>query len=86
MIPMWTACSRQPRVLKQLAGAEFSVRNDLPYTISRVCDQLLVVDSSDQLGHSTSNREGPHHRDRFPAAQSTTQKGTGTPLSSTLQC
>ncbi|MCJ1378262.1 hypothetical protein MMC17_001359 [Xylographa soralifera] len=52
MILTWAACSRRPLVLKELAQAlqpEFSVMLDLTFTISRVCGQFVVIDSTDQL-------------------------------------
>ena len=52
LILTWAACSRRPLVLKELAQAlqpEFSVMLDLTFTISRVCGQFVVVDSTDQL-------------------------------------
>ena len=52
MILTWAACSQRPLILKELAQAlqpEFSVMLDLTFTISRVCGQFVVVDSTDQL-------------------------------------
>ena len=52
MILTWATCSRRPLVLKELAQAlepEFSVMLDLTFTISRVCGQFVVIDSTDQL-------------------------------------
>lgn len=52
MILIWAVCSRRPLVLKELTQAlqpDFSVMLDLKFTISRVCGQFVVVDSTDQL-------------------------------------
>ena len=52
MILTWATCSRRPLVLKELAQAlqpEFSVMLDLAFTISRVCGQFVVIDSTGQL-------------------------------------
>ncbi|TAQ86948.1 hypothetical protein B7494_g4728 [Chlorociboria aeruginascens] len=52
MILTWAVCARRPINLKELAQAlqpEFSVMLDLKFTISRVCGQFVVIDSSDQL-------------------------------------
>ena len=59
MILTWTTCSRRPLSLKELAQAlqpEFSIKLDLTFTISRVCGQFVVVDSSDRLAmvHQTA--------------------------------
>lgn len=52
MILTWAACSRRPLILEELAQAlqpEFSVIQDLTFTISRVCAQFAVIDSFNQL-------------------------------------
>lgn len=52
MILTWTACSRRPLALKELEQAlqpEYGVILDLKSAIGRVCDQFVVVDSTDQL-------------------------------------
>ncbi|KAL8833638.1 MAG: hypothetical protein Q9170_004159 [Blastenia crenularia] len=52
MILTWVACSRRPLVLQELTQAlqpEFSVILDLRYTISRVCGQFVIVDTSERL-------------------------------------
>lgn len=48
----WAPCSRRPLKPTELVPAlqpEFSVMLDVQFTISRVCSQFVVVDSSDRL-------------------------------------
>ncbi|KAE8453869.1 hypothetical protein EG329_007645 [Mollisiaceae sp. DMI_Dod_QoI] len=48
----WATCSRRPLLLTELTQAlqpEFSVMLDLKFTITRVCGQFVVVDSTDRL-------------------------------------
>lgn len=52
MILTWAICSLRPLVLTELAQAlqpEFELTFDLPFAISCVCDQFVVVDSASRL-------------------------------------
>ena len=52
MILTWAACSCRPLAVQELTQAlqpEFSIMLDLKFTISRVCGQFVIVDSTNQL-------------------------------------
>ena len=59
MILTWVICSQRPLTLEELIQAlapEFSVMLDISFTISRVCGQFVVVDSTHHLSmiHQTA--------------------------------